>query len=73
MACERRYGERLDDPVCRQRLDYELGVIHQMGFDTYFLIVWDLVSLCARTGHLVQRPWFGCRFHRCLHAGYHHG
>ncbi len=26
----------------RARLDYELGIIHQMGFDTYFLIVWDL-------------------------------
>ena len=24
------------------RLDYELGVIHKMGFDAYFLIVWDL-------------------------------
>jgi len=25
------------------RLQHELGIIHQMGFDTYFLIVWDLV------------------------------
>ncbi len=24
------------------RLNYELGVIHDMGFDTYFLILWDL-------------------------------
>ncbi len=38
----RRYGERADDPEIRRRLDYELGVIHQMGFDTYFLIVSDL-------------------------------
>ncbi len=38
----RRYGERATDPVVRQRLDYELQVIHKMGFDTYFLIVWDL-------------------------------
>ncbi len=37
-----RYGARADDPEIRQRLDYELGVIHQMGFDNYFLIVWDL-------------------------------
>src|SRR5271157_2192134 len=37
-----RYGERADDPVVRQRLEYELSVIHQMGFDTYFLIVSDL-------------------------------
>ena len=37
-----RYGERAKDPQVRERLDYELGIIHQMGFDDYFLIVWDL-------------------------------
>jgi DNA polymerase-3 subunit alpha len=44
--CERglrwRYGSRADDPEVRERLDYELRVVHNMGFDTYFLIVWDL-------------------------------
>ncbi len=38
----RRYGEQANDPTVRSRLDYELQVIHKMGFDTYFLIVWDL-------------------------------
>ncbi len=37
-----RYGSRADDADLRERLDYELGIIQQMGFDTYFLIVWDL-------------------------------
>jgi DNA polymerase-3 subunit alpha len=37
-----RYGSYADDTAIRERLDYELGVIHKMGFDTYFLIVWDL-------------------------------
>lgn len=37
-----RYGARADEPDIRRRLDYELSVIHQMGFDNYFLIVWDL-------------------------------
>lgn len=37
-----RYGSRADDPDIRQRLDFELNTIHNMGFDTYFLIVWDL-------------------------------
>src|SRR5260221_3762359 len=37
-----RYGSRANDEDVRARLDYELSVIHQMGFDTYFLIVWDL-------------------------------
>ncbi|HUV91604.1 MAG TPA: DNA polymerase III subunit alpha, partial [Anaerolineales bacterium] len=38
----RRYGPRIQDQEVRERLDYELDVIHRMGFDTYFLIVWDL-------------------------------
>ncbi len=38
-----RYGARADDPVIRDRLEYELGIIHRMGFDDYFLIVWDLI------------------------------
>ncbi len=39
---EERYGRRAHDPEITSRLDYELGIIHEMGFDTYFLIVWDL-------------------------------
>ncbi len=38
-----RYGARADDSVIRERLNYELDIIHNMGFDDYFLIVWDLV------------------------------
>jgi DNA polymerase-3 subunit alpha len=37
-----RYGDKASDPEIRKRLDYELEVIHKMGFDTYFLIVSDL-------------------------------
>ncbi len=38
-----RYGEeRAKDPEVQERLNYELGIIHDMGFDDYFLIVWDL-------------------------------
>ena len=28
----------------KERLEYELGVIHSMGFDSYFLIVWDFIN-----------------------------
>lgn len=28
----------------RERMEYELGIIHQMGFDGYFLIVWDYIK-----------------------------
>jgi DNA polymerase III subunit alpha len=40
---EWRFGDdwRQDDILTR-RLERELGIIHDMGFDTYFLIVWDL-------------------------------
>jgi len=51
-----RYGDHVDDPVVRQRLDYELGIIHQMGFDTYFLIVWDLCDYARKKG-----IWYNAR------------
>ena len=41
-----RYGaERAkNDPVLRERLEYEFGVISKMGFSSYFLIVWDFIK-----------------------------
>ena len=53
---ERRYGQRADDLAIRQRLDYELGIIHEMGFDTCFLIVWDL---CRHAND--QGIWYNAR------------
>jgi len=47
---QRRYGARAADPELRQRLEYELDIIHKMGFDTYFLIVWDLCRYARQTG-----------------------
>ena len=37
-----RYGDVWTDEV-RARIDNELGVIAEMGFNAYFLIVWDLI------------------------------
>ena len=34
----------------RARLDYELGVIDQCGFNDYFLIVWDFVNAARKKG-----------------------
>jgi len=45
-----RYGERADTTEIRERLNHELNVIHEMGFDTYFLIVWDLCSFARSQG-----------------------
>jgi DNA polymerase-3 subunit alpha len=53
---ERRFGSHKDDPSVLQRLDYELGIIHQMGFDTYFLIVWDLCRYAREQG-----IWYNAR------------
>jgi DNA polymerase-3 subunit alpha len=37
-----RYGDSLPT-VVTERLEYELGVIDDMGFSDYFLVVWDLI------------------------------
>jgi DNA polymerase-3 subunit alpha len=50
LVCERglvnRYGEERAkaDQALRERLEYELGVIVEMGFSSYFLIVWDFIK-----------------------------
>ncbi|HSH23548.1 MAG TPA: DNA polymerase III subunit alpha [Acidimicrobiales bacterium] len=44
-----RWGQTLPEAV-RHRLDYELGVIAEMGFSSYFLIVWDLIAYARRRG-----------------------
>jgi DNA polymerase-3 subunit alpha len=44
-----RYG---DPPPAEavERLDFELGVIEEMGFSSYFLIVWDFVTWAKQNG-----------------------
>ncbi len=42
IGCQMRYGDRSNDPAVQDRMKYELGVIKNMGFEAYFLIVWDL-------------------------------
>ena len=34
----------------QSRLNYELTIIHQMGFDDYFLIVWDIMKYAHEAG-----------------------
>ena len=46
----KRYGEVVDDETTHERLDYELNIIHDMGFDSYFLIVWDLCCHARQKG-----------------------
>jgi len=51
-----RYGPRATDPEIQKRLEHELDVIHRMGFDMYFLIVWDLCRYA-----LQSRIWYNAR------------
>ncbi len=37
-------------PELEERCQYELGVINKMGFDAYFLIVWDFINYAKTHG-----------------------
>ncbi len=45
----RRYGDPIP-AAARERADFELGVIAEMGFESYFLIVWDFVNYAKQNG-----------------------
>jgi len=47
---EKRYGSQAGSPEISERLEHELQIIHQMGFDAYFLIVWDLCKHSRELG-----------------------
>jgi len=38
------------DPVYKERLEYELKMMQQMGFSTYFLVVWDYIKYARDKG-----------------------
>ena len=44
--------ERYEDVTykLKERLDYELGIIEQMGYVDYFLIVWDFIRFARESG-----------------------
>ena len=45
---KKRYGEITPD--LKERADYEIGVIEQMGFSAYFLITWDFIHYAKTHG-----------------------
>ena len=47
-----------DDGTLAKRLEYELGVIHNMGYVDYFLIVWDFIHF-ARSNDIMVGPGRG--------------
>lgn len=51
--CEEGFTNKIKDHVkmsnvYRQRFEYELEIIKQLGFMRYFLIVWELISWCKK-------------------------
>lgn len=59
-VCEERIPDLYGDmfPALEERLNYELDVIGRMGFEDYFLIVWDYVYY-AQTHNIIVGPGRG--------------
>ncbi|CAM3377006.1 DNA polymerase III subunit alpha [Lactobacillus paragasseri] len=53
----KRFKGRIPEKY-QARLDYELKVINEMGFDDYFLIVWDVMNF-AHSVHITTGPGRG--------------
>ena len=55
MGMKKRFQGETIPHTYIERLKYELSIIHQMGFDDYFLIVWDYVRY-AKVNKIQVRP-----------------
>ncbi len=54
---ERRYGPKNNRDLmerAKKQVERELTLIAKLGFAGYFLIVWDIICFCKRSGILVQ-------------------
>ena len=72
--CEEGFARRYPGAPAeyRERLAYEMGIIRQMGFVDYFLIVSDFIGYAKRQGHpRGPRPGLGGRLHGGLLHGHH--
>lgn len=45
----KKYGENLSDEITK-RAEYELDVINKMGYNGYFIIVWDFIKYAKDNG-----------------------
>ena len=67
-GAKKRWGDNLPQDVV-ERVSFELGVISQMGFSSYFLIVWDLIRHAKESGIRVgpgRGSAAGCAVAYCL-------
>src|SRR5512133_731357 len=51
-----KFKDDANSQKVQERLEYELGVVHTMGFDADFLIVWDLCRFARENG-----IWYNAR------------
>ncbi len=68
LGAKMRWGEKIPKAV-KERLAYELKVISDMGFASYFLIVWDLIKYAKDSGIRVgpgRGSAAGCAVAYCL-------
>lgn len=57
-GAKKRYGELTKDT--KERIDYELKIIHDKGYDDYFLIVRDIIQFCKKNDIVVGMRGSGC-------------
>ena len=73
-AGEIRFTGRHPEEEYRARLEYELSVIGNMGYDDYYLIVWEFRQIAGysrRTGARFRRRQSGCVLCRHHRGGFH--
>jgi DNA polymerase-3 subunit alpha len=63
-GARQRYGNEVGADVL-QRIEFELGVISEMGFSDYFLVVWDLIRF-ARESNIRVGPGRGSAAGCCV-------
>src|SRR5438105_8375739 len=49
-----RYGRNGEYARAEKQLEHELKLIEKLKLEGYFLIVWDIVAFCKRSGILIQ-------------------
>ncbi|MCX6784839.1 MAG: DNA polymerase III subunit alpha [Candidatus Komeilibacteria bacterium] len=54
----KRFGDQIDDPIIKERLEYELEIITKTGYASYFLIVQDFVNW-AKNNQIAVGPGRG--------------
>ncbi len=57
-GAKEKYGEITD--AIRERIDYELKIIDDKGYNDYFLIVWDFARFCRENGIVIGMRGSGC-------------